>query len=323
MQEDSNFIYEQVQKQINDVIQKLIVQQDSGKVAENITPAIHNLNILNQRIQKEYEELKKLSEWKRFTIAFYGETNAGKSTLIEALRLFLGEKTKLESQKQFKLLAEKSGLNQVAFDKVRQTIMESEQAIEQVQQSLNGLNQKYIEPLMHAEVEIERLQKLLDEIKSKQNLWQRIMSWFLPPKEKAELITAKQALSEIKLEQRKESAEFEDRLKTLEQDKKKAEAEDERLSQEAHKLKQFADGQIIGDGRSDFTRNNTSFDFNHNGQEFSLIDVPGIEGDESIVRKPIEEAVKKAHAVFYVTRTPRPPQTHEGEEGNKKGTLEK
>jgi len=88
-------------------------------------------------------------------------------------------------------------------------------------------------------------------------------------------------------------------------------------------LKEFADGQIIGDGRSDFTRDNTSFDFNYNNHEFALIVVPGIEGDESVVRTAIEEAVKKAHAIFYVTRTARPPQTHEGEKGDKKGTLEK
>ncbi|MDM3722712.1 hypothetical protein O9422_18440, partial [Proteus mirabilis] len=55
----------------------------------------------------------------------------------------------------------------------------------------------------------------------------------------------------------------------------------------------------------------------------SLIDVPGIEGDETIVSTPIEEAVRKAHAVFYVTRTARPPQTSDGENVTTKGTLEK
>ena len=81
--------------------------------------------------------------------------------------------------------------------------------------------------------------------------------------------------------------------------------------------------KLSGDGRSDFTRDNTSFDFNYNNHEFALVDVPGIEGDESVVRTAIEEAVKKAHAIFYVTRTARPPQTHEGEKRDKKGTLEK
>ena len=102
--------------------------------------------------------------------------------------------------------------------------------------------------------------------------------------------------------------------------KQKAEQEQLHLNNKAQQLAEFADGNIIGDGRSDFTRHNTAFDFD--GQAFSLIDVPGIEGNEEIVKKPIEEAISKAHAVFYVTRTARPPQTHEGEHG-KKGTLEK
>ncbi|MFP6166226.1 hypothetical protein ACLGBX_01965 [Helicobacter pylori] len=40
---------------------------------------------------KELESLKKNEEWEKFTIAFYGETGAGKSTLIECLRLFFKE----------------------------------------------------------------------------------------------------------------------------------------------------------------------------------------------------------------------------------------
>ena len=48
--------------------------------------------------------------------------------------------------------------------------------------------------------------------------------------------------------------------------------------------------------------------------------MPGIEGHESIVIDEISHAVKKAHAVFYVTSSSTPPQ--KGDE-HKKGTLEK
>lgn len=322
MQEQSNLIYEQLQRQISQVIEKLVIQNSDEKISQDISIAVKNLHILNDQIQKEYDELKRLSEWKRFTIAFYGETNAGKSTLIEALRLLLKEPTKLESQRQFKIQAKKIGLTQDAFDKIRQAIMESELAIANVEANLQQLNQKYAEPLMTAEIKIKQLTELLSEIRAKQSFWQRIISWFIAPKEKMELVAAKQALSDIHQEKQKETEQVEQELKLFQQAKLKSENENERLLKEAELLKQFADGQIIGDGRSDFTRDNTSFNFNYNGQEFSLIDVPGIEGDENIVRQPIEKAVKKAHAVFYVTRTPRPPQTHEGEDG-KKGTLEK
>lgn len=323
METESNFIYEKIANQIEVAIDKLSRQNAKDKIDKDISFAIDNLYKLNGIIQKELNELKKISEWKKFTIAFYGETNAGKSTLIEALRIFLKEKSKVESQKKFKELAEKSGLTEEAFCKVRQIIMSKEKAIEEVQEILNKLDQKYAESIMRAEVEVRHLSELLEKIRKNQKWWQRFISLFIPIKEKEELVTARQLLSEIKAEKQKESKDFKSCLKTLLQEKKDAEAENTRLIKETESLKEFADGQIIGDGRSDFTRDNTSFDFNYNNHEFALVDVPGIEGDESVVRTAIEEAVKKAHAIFYVTRTARPPQTHEGEKGDKKGTLEK
>ncbi len=48
--------------------------------------------------------------------------------------------------------------------------------------------------------------------------------------------------------------------------------------------------------------------------------MPGIEGEEQKVIDQISNATQKAHAIFYVTKTPNPPQ--KGEEG-KRGTIEK
>ncbi len=53
---------------------------------------------------KELESLKNNEEWENFTIAFYGETGAGKSTLIECLRLFFKEPSKMDQQERFKRL---------------------------------------------------------------------------------------------------------------------------------------------------------------------------------------------------------------------------
>ncbi len=51
-----------------------------------------------------------------------------------------------------------------------------------------------------------------------------------------------------------------------------------------------------------------------------MLDVPGIEGDEKKVKQEISNATQKAHAIFYVTKKPTPPQ--KGEE-KKEGTIEK
>ena len=68
------------------------------------------------------------------------------------------------------------------------------------------------------------------------------------------------------------------------------------------------DGQIIGTGVADFTRDNVVYQFEHNNKEFQLIDVPGIEGDESKFEQMVEAAVAKAHVVFFVNGTAKKPE---------------
>ncbi len=91
-------------------------------------------------------------------------------------------------------------------------------------------------------------------------------------------------------------------------------------SSEHAELEKLQDGAIIGDGRSDFTKETKSYTFKHINQNFVLLDVPGIEGDEKKVKQQISNATQKAHAIFYVTKKPTPPQ--KGGEG-KEGTIEK
>lgn len=88
-------------------------------------------------------------------------------------------------------------------------------------------------------------------------------------------------------------------------------------SSEHADLEKLQDGAIIGDGRSDCTLETKSYTLKHNNQSFVLLDVPGIEGDEKKVKQQISNATKKAHAIFYVTKTPAPPQKgEERKEGN-------
>ncbi len=158
---------------------------------------------------KELESLKNNEEWENFTIAFYGETGAGKSTLIECLRLFFKEQSKRDQQERFKWLY------------------------------ANVKNPNYVKNYRGSKhAELEKLQ----------------------------------------------------------------------------------DGAIIGDGRSDFTLETKSYTLKHGNKTFTLLDVPGIEGNEKKVIDQISNATQKAHAIFYVTKTPNPPQ--KGEEG-KRGTIEK
>ncbi len=159
---------------------------------------------------KELESLKNNEEWENFTIAFYGETGAGKSTLIECLRMFFKEQSKVVQQERFKRLYSNYQNNYQNDERKKQAIL--------------------------------------------------------------------------------------------------------------NELTSLQDGAIIGDGRSDFTTKTKSYTLKHNNKTFTLLDVPGIEGNEKKVIQQISNATQKAHAIFYVTKTPNPPQ--KGEE-KKEGTIEK
>jgi gas vesicle protein len=84
---------------------------------------------------------------------------------------------------------------------------------------------------------------------------------------------------------------------------------DELLAYERKKAQvRRVDGLIIGTGEADFTKGNTLYPLNYKGKRFQLIDVPGIEGDESKYAHMVREAVAKAHLVFYVNGTNKKPE---------------
>lgn len=84
---------------------------------------------------------------------------------------------------------------------------------------------------------------------------------------------------------------------------------DKLLAQECKKAQvRRVDGLIIGTGEADFTKGNTLYPLNYKGKRFQLIDVPGIEGDESKYAHMVREAVAKAHLVFYVNGTNKKPE---------------
>lgn len=69
------------------------------------------------------------------------------------------------------------------------------------------------------------------------------------------------------------------------------------------------DGTIVGDGCSDFTKTYDEYNMNIDGRKFTLIDVPGIEGNEAEYKDGIKKALQKAHCVFYVHGSDKKPNT--------------
>lgn len=66
------------------------------------------------------------------------------------------------------------------------------------------------------------------------------------------------------------------------------------------KNRQEEDGLIVGDGRYDFTKTYEEYKMSIGERNFTLIDVPGIEGNEDEFKEVIQTALHKAHCIFYV-----------------------
>lgn len=60
------------------------------------------------------------------------------------------------------------------------------------------------------------------------------------------------------------------------------------------------DGKIIGTGQPDYTQGSTEYKLLVNENEFLLIDIPGIEGNETKYKTIISDSLAKAHLIFYV-----------------------
>ncbi|OGQ56302.1 MAG: hypothetical protein A3J24_08585, partial [Deltaproteobacteria bacterium RIFCSPLOWO2_02_FULL_53_8] len=104
------------------------------------------------------------------------------------------------------------------------------------------------------------------------------------------------------------SAEFQRQLAHSEREKAEQEHHLHDLEATIAHLATLGDGAIIGNGRPDFTVNTQKYHFNANAEPFVLLDVPGIEGSEEKVKDEIWDAVRKAHAVFYITGKAVAPQ---------------
>ena len=177
---------------------------------------------VNKELSKKILDLKNIHEWNKYTIAFFGETNAGKSTVIEALRILLKEKLKAKEYQKFeRIVAKKETLDTTIIKtKAKRDFYKDKNKL------LYGILLLFIE----------------------------LKYWLLQNKERRTL----------------------------------------------KKLANFKDGEIIGTGVQDFTQSCIDYNFSYNEKEYTLIDVPGIEGNEGKFEDMILQAVSRAHTVFYV-----------------------
>ncbi len=312
-------IYRHVARDVEGILTRFDVPSTHPQLEAHTRAAVALLADFRQRIDEQVQALDRNAEWDAFTIAFYGETNAGKSTLIEALRIALGEASKRDAQQAFDQFQREHGLSEADIAALEARIDEARHALAALQAGQETAMIQYD----------SRQTALLDDIAALQaeaaaapapSWWARMLGVFRRTPKDTRLDDAQQRLAEVNGEREAARQAQQARLAEVQQRLSEDEQRQAGLGKALQQLAAYADGGIIGDGRSDFTVATGRFAFEANGQSFVLLDVPGIEGDEAKVHDHIDNAVQTAHAVFYVTGKPTAPQ--KGEAG-RPGTLEK
>ncbi|ENM3857131.1 AAA family ATPase, partial [Vibrio cholerae] len=315
----SKKIYSQLQFVIDELVDKLSDSQD--KTTHETTQLARDvLTKLHKQIQEELTILDKYSEWDTYTIAFYGETNAGKSTIIETLRILLGEEGKKKQQSEFNEWQKSNGVTKETVKAIRKLILDAESDLEQQQSSFRQLSAELDLAISSRESYLNTTKMHWDQLKKSASFLQRILWLFQTIPESKAYKDAQKSLAQAKSDIKKKTKEFADRIDAININISKSRAEYEKMLERVAQIEPFADGAIIGNGRSDFTLETQSYTFERDGHRFNLLDVPGIEGKESKVSDAIWQAVHKAHTVFYVTGKASAPQKGDGKNP---GTLDK
>jgi GTPase SAR1 family protein len=317
-----------IYQRIKDELARITRSMDAQSTDPELNVAQQNardlLNEQQTKLQTQLKELQKNAEWDTFTIAVYGETGAGKSTLIETLRILLEEPTKVAHQQAFRDLHNKYQLGEADLQRLQQAIEQTDLKLGELEQQLGVVSERHEQLHSAALIAITGLRTLIAERQETASLWQKLISLFKKMPEELQLLFAEGQLpqvvaardSAIELLRAQHGGAEQTRQALLQQHTEQVRV----IENHVETLQTLADGEIIGDGRADFTRKTQRYDMKLHGQRFALLDVPGIEGNEELVVTQIEKAVQTAHAVLYVTNQAAPPQTGDDQ---RKGTLEK
>ncbi len=95
--EQINKHYQEVKNVISSSLKENNFESDKKDEFDFLQGIKKKLENINETFKNEITELEESSDWDNFCISFFGETNAGKSTIIDTLRIIYNEESRLQS----------------------------------------------------------------------------------------------------------------------------------------------------------------------------------------------------------------------------------
>lgn len=313
-------IHTKVLNDVRDLLTRLPQKASNHQLSEAMTKLEEMLAPVRKDLDDAIQSLQAHAKWDTFTIAFYGETNAGKSTTIETLRMVLGEETKNQARQKFREIQERDGLSMSALTSLQMQISDAKKQLEQLPEQIKEQKALLLAEAHRKSAQVEQLREKITTIKASASFLQKLLNLFRKLPEEKQLPTDEQELANLRQAHETKRTQLDAKLGQSQNAMLQLQEQFDRSINTLTNLTPWSDGQIVGTGRSDFTVTTQAYRFQAGGQNFELLDVPGIEGKETKVMDSIMGAVKSAHAVFYVTGKAAAPQT--GDPGSP-GTLEK
>ncbi|MEF1263760.1 hypothetical protein QTO03_16130 [Vibrio campbellii] len=318
--ESSKKIYSQLQLVIDELVQKLSTNSRDVSTHEHTQQGREVLGKLHEQIHEQLSILDKYAEWDTYTIALYGETNAGKSTIIETLRILFDEEGKKQSQLEFKEWQHKSCITKESIKAVRQLILDTESELDIQKSALKKISLELDNTISERENVLNEKKQQWEYLKNSASFLKRIWWLFQTSPDLKLYKEAQQGLEQAHYIKERKIQELVERIDAIALDVINHRTKHDEMIEQLRQAESLADGAIIGNGRSDFTLETQSYSFERDGHKFNILDVPGIEGKESKVSDAIWQAVHKAHTVFYITGKASAPQKGDGKNP---GTLDK
>lgn len=186
--------YQEVKNVITSSLKENDFVSDKKDESEFLQGIKTKLESINATFKKEIKELEEIADWENLCISFFGETNAGKSTIIDTLRIIYNEESRLadiiENQKEVESF----------FNQNNETYSNLVCAINQ----FKNFTKEFYEYLQNEENQLKQrkndLEKDYEELTKKHN------------------IEYEQKISEFQQEKKKEMLEIENKRKDLEKE---------------------------------------------------------------------------------------------------------